>query len=121
MPALTIVRASEAQPETFDWGQLTWFASRKRGNSSDLTVGRCLIHPGCANPLHSHPNCSEVLVVLQGKVRHTVDGAGGDVELHAGDTITIPPNFKHRARNIGEENAVLMVTFTSADRQTVGE
>ncbi len=53
------------------WGTLTWYA--ELGNSGDMTVGRCVIRPGAANPLHSHPNCSEVLVVMQGRIAHTAD------------------------------------------------
>jgi quercetin dioxygenase-like cupin family protein len=38
-----------------------------------------------------------------------------------GDVVTIPPNVWHRATNLGDEDAVLYIAFSSADRQTVGE
>jgi quercetin dioxygenase-like cupin family protein len=41
--------------------------------------------------------------------------------MNVGDAISIPPNFKHQARNIGDEDAILHISFSSADRQTVGE
>jgi quercetin dioxygenase-like cupin family protein len=73
-----------------------------------------------ANPRHYHPNCDEILTVIQGKIQHTwMDGE--DVEMNEGDTITIPSGILHQARNIGSGNAVLMIAFTSADRETVGE
>lgn len=117
----TIVKKSgEALVQKFDWGQLTWFASRELGNSTDVTVGQCRIRPGQANPRHFHPNCSEVLVVLEGRISHSIEN-DGTVEMAVGDCITVPPHLRHQARNIGDGDAVLMVTFSSADRKTVGE
>lgn len=115
-----ILRASECEVNEAAWGALTWYASGKLGNSRDITVGRCLIKPGCENPLHSHPNCSEVLIVLQGRIMHTIEG-GREEALTEGDVIAIPAALPHRARNICEGDAVLLVAFSSADRQTRGE
>jgi quercetin dioxygenase-like cupin family protein len=109
---------AEVHPQ--EWGALTWYANRELGNSEDVTVGRCLLNPGQSNPRHYHPNCSEVLVVLQGVIRHTIDG-GGDTEMNFGDTVTIAPNVWHQAKNVGDSEALLLIVFSSADRQTVGE
>ena len=38
-----------------------------------------------------------------------------------GDTVSIPTGTVHNARNIGTEPAVLMVAFSTPDRQVVGE
>jgi quercetin dioxygenase-like cupin family protein len=120
MRDIAILRAGQARVQETDWGRLTWFASGQLGNSAAMTVGRCLIRPGQANPRHSHPNCEEVLHVLAGRIRHTLDGER-EAELSAGDTVTVPPNLLHNARNIGTEDAVLAICFSSPDRQTRGE
>jgi quercetin dioxygenase-like cupin family protein len=108
--------------EYFDaeWGQLTWYASNKQGNTKELTLGRCILYSNMSNPYHYHPNCDEILTVMQGKIAHTWKD-GKEIEMTEGDTITIPSGMKHQARNIGEGNAVLTIVFTSADRQTIGE
>jgi quercetin dioxygenase-like cupin family protein len=59
-------------------------------------------------------------VVLQGTIAHTL-GDGTEARMEAGDTITVPRNFVHQARNIGVQDAVLYIAFSSADRQTIGE
>lgn len=41
--------------------------------------------------------------------------------MTVGDAITLPRGMPHRARNLGEENAVLPISFNSADRQTTLE
>ena len=113
--------ASENDVKTFDWGELTWYASREKGNQEDMTIGRCVIKPGCSNPRHSHPNCSEVLVVAQGRISHTAEKGEGQVEMGPGDTISVPPHIAHNATNIGDEDAVLFIAFSSADREAEGE
>jgi len=110
----------QAAKSSFDWGNLTWFAGRSLGNSTEMTIGRCLLKPGQGNPRHYHPNCSEILVVLQGRIEHTGPD-GQKVEMGEGDTVTIPANIWHHATNIGETEAILFIAFSSADRQTVGE
>jgi quercetin dioxygenase-like cupin family protein len=115
-----VLRAEECERVDADWGTLTWYASGQLGNSDEMTVGRCVIKPGCSNPSHSHPNCSEVLVVSEGRIAHAIED-GDEVEMGEGDVITIPPEVPHNARNIGESAAVLLVAFSSADREAEGE
>ena len=120
MEKATIRRASEIQTLPFEWGSLTWFANAEVGNSTDMTVGQCVLKPGAENPAHQHPNCSEVLVVLQGVIEHVIED-GRTVRLHPGDCITLPAHLPHQARNVSDEDAVLLIAFSSAHRETVGE
>ncbi len=43
------------------------------------------------------------------------------VEMTAGDTVSIPTGVRHNARNIGTEDAVLAISFSSAHREVIGE
>jgi quercetin dioxygenase-like cupin family protein len=120
MNDIQILPQPQATHIPFDWGHLTWFAGQSLGNSNEMTIGRCVLKPGQGNPRHYHPNCTEILVVVQGRIEHT--GAEGKiVPLGEGDTVTIPANIWHCAKNIGETEAVLFIAFSSADRKTVGE
>jgi quercetin dioxygenase-like cupin family protein len=84
-----------------------------------MTVGQAVIKPGQENPRHFHPNCDEVLHVFKGDILHTMNDR--TVEMHAGDTVSIPAGVMHNAKNIGNEEAKLAISFSSADRQVVGE
>ena len=118
---ISVLRSNACEVADADWGELRWHASRALGNSGEMTVGTARLKPGQANPRHYHPNCSEVLVVVSGGISHTLD-AGGVAELGPGDTVTIPTGVPHQARNLSEtEEAVLFISFSSADRQTVME
>jgi quercetin dioxygenase-like cupin family protein len=117
---IQVLLHDKAQLQAFSWGTLTWFANRALGNSDDMTVGRCILKPGHTNGRHYHPNCSETLVVIQGRIKHTIMG-DQETELGEGDSVVVPPNARHCATNIGQTDAILFIAFSSADRQTVGE
>ena len=120
MEQIEVLPASKRGKMEAQWGALTWNASAELGNTKELTVGQCLLHPGQKNPPHCHPNCEEVLVVMQGTISHTIED-GKEVTLQEGDTITIPEGIPHQACNIGEGDAILFIAFSSANRETQGE
>lgn len=82
-----------------------------------MTFCTCYIKPGERNPLHSHPNCEELLHVLSGACEHRLDDV--TINLKAGDTIRIPRNVKHCARAIGAEPLRALIMFSSGKRQAV--
>lgn len=114
-----LTKQSDALIEEQEWGRLQWMVAGRLGNSTELTVGICLINPGQANPVHHHPNCDEVLHVLQGTIMHRVNDEV--FPMAAGDTVSIPTGSVHNATNAGNDEAILMISFSSADRQTIGE
>ena len=100
------------------WGELRWFTSAEMKNTRTMTTGVAIVKPGQANPRHFHPNCDEILHVVSGKIRHIMNEV--TVEMNAGDTVSIPQGVLHNAVNIGTENAVLAISFSSAYREAVG-
>jgi quercetin dioxygenase-like cupin family protein len=43
------------------------------------------------------------------------------VEMSAGDTVSIPKGVRHNATNIGDEDAKLSISISTAWREVVGE
>ncbi len=120
MKQIEVCLAANTETVEADWGSLTWNASGQLGNAAQLTVGQCRLKPGQANPRHCHPNCEEVLVVVEGRITHTVADEAEAV-LEAGDTVSIPAGVFHQARNVGEGEAVLYIAFSSAHREVQSE
>ena len=103
----------------YDWGAMFWFGNRDLGNTTGLTMGRMVLKPGASNEAHHHPNCEEVLYLLRGCVEHRI---GGEVVLqHAGDFVTVPAGVSHHSTNISEEDADLIIAFSSEARVFVRE
>lgn len=105
---------AEAKVRQEDWGGLNWLASQDIGNVEGLTVGRVFIRKGRSNPRHRHPGCEEVLYLLRGRLRHTI----GDetVLLEPGDTLSIAAGVPHNAASIGDEDADMIVAYSSGAR-----
>jgi len=114
-----VTRAADRQVIEQTWGRITWYASGPLGNSATMTVGEAVIRPGQENPRHYHPNCDEILHVMRGRILHSMGTQ--QVEMTVGDTVSIPPGVRHNARNIGTEDAVLAISFSSAHREVIGE
>ncbi|AWT59796.1 MAG: hypothetical protein DF168_00991 [Candidatus Moanabacter tarae] len=118
MEKATVRRSRESKTVPFDWGSLTWYANAELGNSTNMTVGKCVLKAGEENPLHYHPNCSEILVVLEGRIEHFIEG-GRRIQMQPGDSINLPANLPHKARNISSGEAILLISFSSAYRETI--
>jgi quercetin dioxygenase-like cupin family protein len=110
-----LILKANAKEQYFEWGSLTWYVSGHLGSSKTMTFGRCVIKPGKENPRHLHPNCEEILHLISGAIVHTY----GDerMPMRPGDTITIPAGVPHNACAKGDEQAVMIVAYSSADRE----
>jgi quercetin dioxygenase-like cupin family protein len=120
MEKFVIKSSGSVEVVDFEWGRLHWVAGAPQGNSEYVTVGKCVLFPGRENPKHCHPNCEEILHVLSGRIEHFVEGEGW-FPMETGDTITIEQDVWHHARNVGDDEAHLLICFSSAERKTIGE
>ena len=112
-----VVRTSNGtQPSPFPWGEIRWLYHSHLAADAEMTFGVVTIRAGEHNPAHSHANCEELLYLLQGELDHHVDE---DVyHLTPGTLIRLPRNTKHHAISVGEQDAVMVVCYSSAVRQT---
>ena len=113
----TSVRSASAAGATTlseSWGTITWLAGQAVGNAEGVTVGRVVIRAGEANPRHLHHNGEEVLYLLSGRLRHWIGDES--VILEAGDTLTVPADIAHYAVNIGDEDADMVVAYSTGNR-----
>jgi quercetin dioxygenase-like cupin family protein len=103
-------------PSPTDWGQLVWLIGQAETPGAQQTFGVVTITPGHRNPLHSHPNCEELLYVVSGECDHRL----GDemICLKPGDVIRIPQGVRHWAKCTSKEPLTAVISFSSADRQT---
>jgi quercetin dioxygenase-like cupin family protein len=109
----------EAARDDHDWGSLHWLANAEIGNAAGLTLGRVVIRRGQSNPRHCHPTCEEVLYLLSGRLEHTLGDA--TFTLNPGDTLSIPAGVFHNAASTGEEDAEMIVAYSSAHRDYLPE
>jgi quercetin dioxygenase-like cupin family protein len=93
---------------------MQWLMEDAIDARAGLSLARMTVAPGWTSPAHRHPDCSEAVHVLAGRVEQR---RGDDwVTLIAGETLLIPPGAVHQTRNLGSEVAVLMVAYSSGAR-----
>ena len=111
-----LLKKEDMQANDFNGGKVEYYANKEL-TGTDYTLGFCTISPGGQNPLHYHPNSDETLHVIKGKIIHSVKDE--NIEMTAGDTIMISAGIAHNARNIGDEEAVLAIAFSTGERKAV--
>ena len=111
----SLVRPGAGERLTFDWGEITWIASGAVGNARQMTFGRVVIKAGRQNAGHRHPDSEEILHLLSGRLAHAVDDEV--FAMAAGDSIIIPAGARHHAAAVGDEDAVMLVFYPTAERR----
>jgi quercetin dioxygenase-like cupin family protein len=116
LPGDFVAQLGDTPSFTEDWGHLTWLVSAAAMQGAEQTLGVVTIHPGKRNPLHSHPNCEELLYVVSGECEHRL---GADTcRLVPGSVIRIPRGVQHWARCTSDIPLVAVISFSSGDRRT---
>jgi quercetin dioxygenase-like cupin family protein len=103
--------------EKTDFGTVHWAVRAGDPPGAEQTIGLATFDAGKSNVEHIHPNCEEVVFVLEGEVRHALGGE--ETVLRAGDLILVPRNAPHRVINDGDMPARTFIVFSSPDRQFV--
>jgi quercetin dioxygenase-like cupin family protein len=108
-------RAVGAAAEATDFGSVQWAVREGDPSGAEQTIGLAIFNAGMSNVEHTHPNCEEVVYVLDGEVEHTL----GDQRtiLRAGDLIVVPRNVSHRLINTSDAACKTYIVFSSPDRQ----
>jgi quercetin dioxygenase-like cupin family protein len=112
-----IRREAGANAETTHFGSVDWVVRAGYPEGTGLTVGLAVFNGGSSNAEHIHPDCEEIVYVLEGEVEHTL-GEQSTVLL-AGDLIVVPRGVPHRLLNRGAAPMRAYIVFSSPDRQFV--
>ena len=105
---MPVIHAAESVVHQMHGTSFTSYAAPSRG-SRELCAWRIEI-PGGIEGVPHHVSREEVLYVLSGKLRVTVDGEAG--EAAAGDVILVPAGAQFGASNLADGPATAWVTTT---------
>lgn len=116
MTEARLIREPDAAREKFSWGELHWYCGHDVGKSRDMTFARCRILPDCKTHERHHPDCEEIIHVINGILRHHIAGEESFRELTPGDTVVIPPKTKHQIECVDDEQADLVLVWSSTEK-----
>lgn len=111
-----VTRLQDGRAVELEWGRVTWLVGAGGTPGAEQTFGQCVIKPGMRNPLHSHPNCEELLFVVSGTCEHRLGEAL--LAMGPGSVIRIPRGVPHWAKCTSSEPLVCVISFSSPDRRT---
>jgi quercetin dioxygenase-like cupin family protein len=105
---------TEAARRDESWGSLRFFAGTELSGTPGVSAARVVIKAHARNPRHSHPSCDEVLYLLSGRLTHYVGDA--PFEMGPGDSVAIGAGVPHFAINSGDEDADMIVMYSTGRR-----
>jgi quercetin dioxygenase-like cupin family protein len=105
-PAVPVIHADQAAVHQMHGTSFTAYASPARG-SRELCAWHIGI-PGHTEGVRHHVSREEVLYVLSGTIRASLDGQAEDAT--AGDVIVVPAGARFGADNLADEPATAWVT-----------
>ena len=112
-----VVTVGQGRQDAVPGVTLEWLADATLMPGCEMTFGRAQLEPGASNPPHFHPNCHELLFVLEGRIEHPLGSKC--VTLTPGSLLHIPQGVTHNAHNVGSDVATLLVAYSSDSRETV--
>jgi len=101
--------------EATDFGSVQWAVRDGDPAGAEQTIGLAVFDAAKGNVEHVHPNCEEVVYVLEGSVEHTLGEQ--QTRIEAGDLIVVPRGVPHRLFNDGPVAARTYIVFSSPDRR----
>lgn len=108
-----VVRDAEGTVKLVNGGRETFrIKVTAEQTAGRLSLMECRVAPGFGNVPHAHGGEDEAFYVASGTFRF-VNG-GSTVDAGAGDFVYIPRGTRHAFKNIGTEQAKLLVFFSPA-------
>jgi quercetin dioxygenase-like cupin family protein len=108
-------RDAGSAAEPTDFGSVHWAVREGDPEGAEQTFGVATFDAGKGNVEHVHPDCEEIIFLLDGEAEHTLGDQS--TKLEKGDLIVVPRGVPHRLVNNGVKAARALVVFSSPDRQ----
>ena len=116
MSASYFVTLDNVETQVHPWGNLSWMSEPRVTGTTNMTTGYISIKPGKGHDSHSHPNCEEVLYILEGKGMQTIELPNETLkkEVKKGDLIFVPGGVPHSTLNTGNDELVFIAVYQFA-------
>jgi quercetin dioxygenase-like cupin family protein len=112
---LRFVTQQEAQIEDYPHCRCEWLCRPGLVEADQLQLVRATMPAGKAHEFHKHPDCEEILYVLEGHAEQWVESERRT--LGPGEVAHIPKGVVHATYNRSEEPLVFLAMLSPATRQ----
>jgi oxalate decarboxylase/phosphoglucose isomerase-like protein (cupin superfamily) len=110
---MTFVKPEDVETQVFDWGRLSWLSEPRVTAAERFSAGLVVLEPGKGHVRHNHPYSEEILYVIEGKGRQTVELPAGKLEkeIGPGELVHIPTAIYHSTVNTGKGPMKLIAIY----------
>ena len=107
------VTPDDVETQVFPWGNLNWLSEPRVTGTSNMATGYIRLLPGKGHDSHNHPNCEEVLYILEGKGMQTIELENETLkrEVKKGDLVFVPADVSHSTLNIGNDDLIFIAVY----------
>ncbi|MDR1827685.1 MAG: cupin domain-containing protein [Methylobacteriaceae bacterium] len=109
-----IVNVDNVETQKFDWGILQWLSEPRVTGADHMVTGIVTLEPGKGHARHNHPDCAEVLYVLEGSGEQGIyddDDKLTTTRVTKGDLIYLKPSQFHSTINTGKDKMVILAVY----------
>ena len=103
--------------QNFHWGRARWLVEPDSLGTERVSVGLITIAPRSDDREHSHYGEEQVIYVISGQGRHTVNGQTST--FGPGDTLYIPPYSRHLMANDGDDDLRVLTVYIPSRVQPI--
>lgn len=94
------------------WGRMRWLVTPEKDGVTSFCSCEVVMNPGDGHTSHRHPSQEEMVFVLEGEIRQTLEGE--EFTMSVGDHVVIPAGAAHSSINVGPGEARALVLLTPA-------
>ena len=94
--------------------RMEWLIDDSLVESAGVSVARMTLAEGMLSEAHRHPNCNEVIHLIDGRIEQRVEAQR--YAMAPGDTCFVPRGSLHQSLNLGPGEAVMIVTYSEGQR-----
>ena len=94
--------------------RMEWLVDDELVEGAGVSVARMTLQKGALSEAHRHPNCNEVIHLVEGRIEQRVDEER--FVMAPGDSCFVPRGSLHRSRNLGPGEAVMIVSYSEGRR-----
>ena len=106
------VTSADARVHDAPWGKHWWLSEPGLTGSASLTMIRVKMPPGTGHQFHYHPECDEIVYVVEGVAEQWVDRASR--RLRTGDLAYIPKGMVHATHNTTKRPLTFLAILSPA-------
>jgi mannose-6-phosphate isomerase-like protein (cupin superfamily) len=86
---------------------------------TDYKVSTMRMEPGSETTWHAHTEVSDIWVVCSGQLVVDYNDENTSITLEVGQHFSVPRTMKHRVRNVGSKEALILLTQAGGKRDFI--